>query len=191
MDMDNMKKLQIDLRKYQSSMALSGIAIIAFGIWTFIKSGLIMLMTHSGIGSRAQWSEIANILRDENTAVTVVTASIAIIIVVGVLALDLGIRFKVGLSARREGHGGEKMGKGTIVLAVILALMLVVSTIAGINELMNKKLEEGLNTRVAAVLIDITALATSINLFFAMVKVRKLKKMIGEENKPEDDITLM
>ena len=41
---------QIKLRKYENILAISGVAVIAFGVWTIIKSAFYLLLKPFDIG---------------------------------------------------------------------------------------------------------------------------------------------
>lgn len=167
---------QRDIRKYENSMATSGLAVIAFGIWSIIKAGLLLLVAPEKFKAQLGLEEFAEDLAkvDENTA-TVVYIAVAVGVVL-VLALDLGMRVKVGLAARREGMGGKKMGKGNMILAILLVVLLTLSVTSNIIEIVHKGIDDSTDTRAIAVLIDMTALTACIQLIYSAFKLRKLRK---------------
>ena len=87
-------ELQLRLRKMQSDMASMGLGVIAFGVWSVIKTVLyVALNTEEYLGSFE--GNMAMIL-------------IFWILLGGVLAVELALRFHVGRSAIAEGKGAKR-----------------------------------------------------------------------------------
>jgi len=172
------ENINTQIRKQENSLAISGLAVIAFGIWTVIKTGLMLLISPEEFNAQFDIDELTQEIAeaDDITAGILTGAAAAGIIIA--MAIDLFIRLKVGMAARKEGMGGKKMGKGKIVLAVILSLILMTSVVGGTMEIINSGLDDSMDTRMIAVLIDLTALSACVHLLYSARRLRKLRKEI-------------
>ena len=154
-----------ELRKYQSSLMVSGMGVILFGAWNIVKATLTCLY-----GLDLSWSA-------SQAVGNVGTAIIAVVAAVAALLPDLAMRLYVGISARAEAMGVGRSRKyvavaWVLLVAIIVALafelfiiywMLVHPEIADFNILV-------------VMLVDLTSLSALIEL---LVSARRVKKLGG------------
>ena len=179
--MDMCHQLQREIRKYENAMVVNGLAVIAFGIWTIIKSGLVLLMTPDSFKAQMGWSELSEYIAEMDSVTIVVTAVVVVVIVGLIMALDLALRVKVGLAARREGMGGKKMSRASIILAGVLMALLILSVVSGAIQIGREGIGEDTDTRLIAIMIDLTALLACLQLMYAVFRVRRLRKELSAE----------
>ena len=151
---------EVKMRRYQNLLTVSGLGVIVFGLWSVLKTILLLFFKKE---------LLANVPDDTLFRV------ILFIIIGLILLIDFLIRLYVGLSARTEGFG-KKKGYAYIVFAVILALLSLTSlvmiffdsTITSITEL------------VVSVIVEATSLVVVIELLVAAFTVKKLQKELEE-----------
>ena len=101
---------EVKLRRFGNLLTVSGLGVIAFGVWNVLKMILVFVMQRDMI--EAIFAEIS-----ANALIKYIT----IAIIAAIMLLDFLIRLFVGLSARAEGFG-KKKGVAYIVFAVLLVL---------------------------------------------------------------------
>lgn len=109
--------MQEKLRRYQDDLRISGMGVIAFGIWSVLKSflGLFLMPKEKVLGSAPA----------ESGGIVLV---LALIMLGMVAAVDVGLRIYVGRCAMAESSGGKKKKlyvAVTIILMVLSAIGLV------------------------------------------------------------------
>ena len=125
----------IKIRRYRDTLVTGGLAIIAFGIWTLIRSvlevskmfGTVMNgMTYKGL-SEADTETLKEMVSDK----TLLYGTIGILVVI--LLVDLIVRIYVGLNARATGlqkrkkNGKERNGIVWLIFGVFLVALEVYS----------------------------------------------------------------
>lgn len=182
------EKIQKELRRNRSTLAIVGIGVIAFGAWSVVKTVLILaLRVGDPLGEGALTENVPpELMRAVFYGATAF-----------LLLIDLVLRLYVGLSARREGLAGKK-GSAYIVLACLLAVMSVYSCVysagtiiktdepaeeAPSAELFQFDPREGedVDDAVVSTLVEITATVTLIELIVAGVRVKRLRKLAAEQ----------
>lgn len=181
-------KIEKELRRNRSTLAVVGLGVIAFGAWSVVKTVLILTLR---AGDPLENSEFAE------GAFSEIAHIIFYAFIVLVLLLDLALRLYVGLSARKEGLRGKKSAK-YIVLACLLAAMSVYSSIftAGtigemskpkdaaastVEDAFNLRKGEGVEDAVVSTLVEVTSTVTLIQLIVAGVRVKQLEKLAAEQ----------
>ena len=161
--MENNSNLQIQLRKNQNTLIVVGLGVIAFGVWSVIKSVLLTTLTGD---------TLANIT-EQGTAVTV-----AFWIMLGiVLAIDLRLRLYVGLAAINEGRGRKKR-KAYIVWAFLMAFMGALAVVIGLATIGSS---EAIGTTVVTVIVETTSCVLLVEMALAALKVKKLCRQLEEQ----------
>lgn len=147
-------------RRYQNLLTVSGLGVIIFGLWSVLKSILLLFMKEGIL------SEIP-----DDTFVRVMF----FLILGGILLIDVLIRLYVGLSARAEGFG-KKKGYGYVVIAILMALASLTSLVL----IFFDSNEQSLWELIVSVIVEATSLVVTIELLVAAFTVKKLKKELGE-----------
>lgn len=160
--MVNNDELHIRLRKNQSTLAVIGLGVIAFGVWSVIKSVLYAAL-NSG--------DLLNSLT-ENTERVFFWLLMGI-----VLAMDLSLRLHVGLSAIAEGKGRKK-GRGYIVLAFLMALTSFALFALGIVLLRGS---EAPGAALVSLVVEATSCILLVEMAVSAIKVRRLRKALMEQ----------
>ena len=148
------------MRRYQNLLTVSGLGVIIFGLWSVLKSILLLFMKEGIL------SEIP-----DDTFVRVMF----FLILGGILLVDVLIRLYVGLSARAEGFG-KKKGYGYVIIAILMALASLTSLVL----IFFDSNEQSIWELIVSVIVEATSLVVTIELLVAAFTVKKLKKETGE-----------
>ncbi len=151
------------LLKSRSDLVISGMGVIILAVWTVVKTAM-----YAALQLRDLWGT----LEAEYRGVVVAVAA-GIIALIG--AVSLLLRITVGRSAIREGKGG-KGGKTYIVLAWII---LVLDSLGALFDLLSFG-RSGILDSVAVLAVDVTTVATLINLLVSSKRVRRTAGKAGE-----------
>lgn len=148
------------MRRYQNLLTVSGLGVIIFGLWSVLKTILLLFMKEGIL------SEIP-----DDTFVRVMF----FLILGGILLVDVLIRLYVGLSARAEGFG-KKKGYGYVIIAILMALASLTSLVLIFFDTNEQSIWE----LIVSVIVEATSLVVTIELLVAAFTVKKLKKELGE-----------
>lgn len=151
---------EIKMRRYQNLLTVSGLGVIIFGLWSVLKTILLLFMR----------DEVLGVLSNDPHTLAATLAGIG-----AILLIDIVIRLFVGLSARAEGFG-KKKGYAYIVFAVLMAIASTTSLVMVFFDANYKSITE----MVVAVIVEVTSLIVTIELLVAAFTVKKLKKELGE-----------
>lgn len=161
--MENNSDLQIQLRKNQNTLIVVGLGVIAFGVWSVIKSVLLTAFNGESLAA----------LSEQGTAYVA-----AFWILLGIsLALDLRLRFYVGLAAINEGRGRKKR-KAYIVWAFLMAFMGALTVVAGLATIGRY---EAIGTTVVTVIVETTSCVLLVEMALAALKVKKLCRQLEKQ----------
>ena len=158
---------QIKLRRNQNTLIIVGTGTIAFGVWSFVKTLGMTLITRpdniSGYMSAMQSGgvEITDMSETAMFWTTVVISGILLII-------DVSARLFVGFSAISVGRG-KRHSRWYIVIAL---LMILGSVISVLMILYNNSAVS--NNTFSGVIIELTSTIMLIEMLAASVRVRKL-----------------
>lgn len=155
---------EVKLRRYRNLLTISGLGVIAFGLWSVLKTIMIMLL-------REDVREYIRQIMPDNTTVKLVVFGM----LGGVLLFDLLLRLYVGLTARSEGFG-KKKGYAYIVLAILMAL----GSVASIVILFSDASSQDPLEMIVSFIVEATSLVILIELLVAAFTVKKLTKECGE-----------
>ena len=155
--------METELRRRRSELLTLGYGIIAFGLWSVLKTYL--------------YTWVDPIMREADVTVENRTAAaiVAYIMITMVLAVDFGLRLYVGMSARAEGMG-KKKGRGYIVVAALMLLVSVLLWFASIGYIQNRAEDESLMDYIVSMVVDLTSIAILARLVYNAVKVRQLRR---------------
>lgn len=151
---------EIKMRRYQNLLTVSGLGVIIFGLWSVLKTILLLFLKEG----------ILKELPDDTIVRVIVFAFLG-----GVLLVEFLIRLFVGLSARAEGFG-KKKGYAYIVVAILMALASLFSLVMIFFDMNDQSITE----LIVSVIVEATSLVVTIELLVAAFTVKKLKKELGE-----------
>lgn len=176
--MENDKR---ELRRNQDKLVTIGMGVITFSIWSIIRFFTQAFLNKDEIISNF-WETVGELPED---MMEYMSDAVILLIYFGIVSIfmliEVAIEFYVGLSAKAEGMG-KKKGILYLIISVILAILNLMSTITMLDfskssaEIHYKPLE-----RVALALIDLTYFVVLVEMIFAAIKVKKLKRMIQEK----------
>lgn len=151
-------QLQLRLRKNQSDLAAIGLGVIAFGVWSVIKTVLyVAFHTESVLGSL------------EGDKYLILTFWI---LLGGVLAIGLALRLYIGLSAIAEGKG-KKRKAGYIVLSLLMSVLSFVLLTAG---LLAQGFAGAAGNTAVTLMVEMTSDVLLLEMSISAIRVRRMKK---------------
>ena len=151
---------EIKMRRYQNLLTVSGLGVIIFGLWSVLKTFLLLFMR----------DEVSGVLPSDPLTRAMTLATIG-----AILLIDIVIRLFVGISARAEGFG-KKKGYAYIVFAVLMVITSTTALVMAFFDASYKSITE----LIVAVIVEVTSLIVTIELLVAAFTVKKLKKELGE-----------
>ena len=151
-------QLQLRLRKNQSDLVAIGLGVIAFGVWSVIKTVLyVAFHTESVLGSL------------EGDKYLILTFWI---LLGGVLAIGLALRLYIGLSAIAEGKG-KKRKAGYIVLSLLMSVLSFVLLTAG---LLAQGFAGAAGNTAVTLMVEMTSDVLLLEMSISAIRVRRMKK---------------
>ena len=151
---------EIKMRRYQNLLTVSGLGVIIFGLWTVLKTILLLFMQEDML------DDLPDGLFYRVLFFTLIG---------GVLLIDFLIRLFVGLSARAEGFG-KKKGYGYIVVAILIAIASLASLVLIFFDTADRSILE----LIVSLIVEATSMIATVELLVAAFTVKKLKKELGE-----------
>ena len=159
--------MEKQLRKKQNMLGISGIAVIVFGIWSIAKLVINALYMPERISKFFNASEggVSDPVED-----TIVFVAVLIIV-----AIDLGLRLLVGLSARAESKGKKKS-----IFYLIVAIILVLSSVFSIIVTFQSFFADSIFDTIIAIFLDLTSILALCDVITSSFGIRSLKKKIAQ-----------
>ena len=174
-----MDNLQVELRKHQHTLAVVGLGVIGFGIWSIVKSALYMTLVNPLQGiSLADFQNLTGSDREE-----LVGLALTFLFIILFDLIDLRLRWKVGRQAIAISRDEQTANIGFYVRTALVAIVdgaeFVVGVLAMVGIIPS---EESLFDRISTLLMDITSVVMLIEMIAATVMIGKLIKRIRTEN---------
>ena len=184
MPAQNNEPNDIKIRKFRDTLVTGGFAIIAFGIWTVIKSIMEAFTILRPMLGNMSFEDLTQVqaeqlreLIDSNALFYTLLFFILVFLIV-----DLAVRVYVGLSARAIGlqkkkrNGKERSGIVWLVFGVILTAFGIYSLIVSLTQA-----EELLHTYsimyfVVSLFVDVTSIFVTAELVVTGFRLRGLTK---------------
>lgn len=151
--------MQPKLRKYQDDLRTSGLGVIAFGIWSVIKMVLTFLLVPE------YWQQLKTIAGPS------LDILIYVFVIGSLIAIEIGIRLLIGLSARSEGNGGKK--RNLYIAADIILMLISAASIVAVAVLPG---EASFIERAASIIFEGSSFFVMLRLLISVYKVRSLAK---------------
>ena len=157
--------METELRRRRSELLTLGYGIIAFGLWSVLKTYLYTWVDPiiKEIDTEEQYKMAATIL--------------AYVMISIILAADFGLRLYVGMSARAEGMG-KKKGRAYIVVAALMLFVSVMLWLASLGFVQSRAEKEALMDYIVSMVVDLTSIAILARLVYNAVKVRQLLRQL-------------
>ena len=189
---------QIKLRKYENILAISGVAVIAFGVWTIIKSAFYLLLQPFDIEIFIPPEQLAEMEAEMGPNVDILTSGVIVGAIFFILFLDLLLRFYIGRSAYADGRARKRKRVIYVIVAIIMAVAFANGIWATVSNLFigePTEQSEGVEYMrgvFTSVLLDMTSLLALIELIVSAIQVRRLRKELGIEVKnSKDELTIL
>ena len=189
---------QIKLRKHENILAISGVAVIAFGVWTIIKSAFYLLLQPFDIEIFIPPEQLAEMEAEMGPNVDILTSGVIVGAIFFILFLDLLLRFYIGKSAYADGRARKRKRVIYVIVAIIMAVAFANGIWATVSNLFigePTEQSEGVEYMrgvLTSVLLDMTSLLALIELIVSAIQVRRLRKELGIEVKnSKDELTIL
>ena len=155
--------MEAEYRRQQTNLFFSGLAMIAFGLWSAIKLTMYTTMFPENI---------EKLVTNENTKD--VPLDVVIPIVIGVvIAFILVLHFFIGLSAVRDARRKTRLRIPNTVVAAMYAAAIFISNLMTIGHLGEEGKAEDFAT---SVLIDLTSIIALVIIITSSAKLSRLRK---------------
>ena len=173
------------LRKYEHILAISGVGVIAFGLWSIVKAAIyFILIPQEQLKGMSSIKELAELYNQGMTDREIVVL-IAVVILL-CLILDFSLRLYVGRSAFADGRRLKKKRFAYVVWAMFLAAGLVAGIVARCVQLYtgNESFwQRTVEPSDVSMLVDLTSLLALIEMIVAGIMVRRLRRELGTDGK--------
>ena len=171
---------EIKLRKYEHALVISGVGVIAFGLWSIIKAATyFILLPLDQLKAAAMGQELGDVQLQATDRETAILLAAAIIFV---LVLDFAVRLYIGRSAFVDGRRLKKKRFAYVIMAMFVAAGLVSNLVTRCVQMGSDKETAWDNVVASAnvsVVVDITSLLALIEMIAAAIMVRRLRKRLG------------
>lgn len=188
---------QIKLRKYENILAVSGVAVIAFGVWTIIKAAFYLFLNPFNLEIFISPEEIAEAKAEAGEIAGTVMSGVVIAIIFIVLLMDLLLRMYIGRSAYSDGRARKKKSIVYVIIAIFIIFAFANSIGFTISNMINgttveqTEAEEYMSSAFTSLFLDMTSLLALVELAFSAIQVRRLRKDLGIEVKDRKDTLAM
>ncbi|WP_408071006.1 hypothetical protein [Butyrivibrio sp. JL13D10] len=145
------------IRRYNSNIEAGGKGVIAFGIWTVIKT-FITIILDSGF--------VQDSIRDVAPEYSDIYLQGTIVVIISVCIMILILNSYVGLCAIRYGRGNRK-NKRFVFWTVVLAVIYWVFVVSDLNNIAGFEFRE-----IAELMADLTLLFILADILYSMHMAR-------------------
>ena len=152
--------MEAKLRKAESILAISGMAVVAFGVWDVVSAVVSIFLIQNSV--------VQATLEGSDRWVVVFTKIFIIIIVL----ISLGLRTFIGLTARSFGRGKDK-GIGFLIVTAILMAINIIVVVLTVMPLTGT--DSTFYTKLSDTIVNLTSLFALLCLFIAGIRVRVLR----------------
>ena len=162
-----------ELRRNQDKLINIGMGVIAFGVWSAVRTMMQMYVQRQDYIKQIKDGMETMSTEEQEMFSDAFIFGIFFAMMFVALAVGMGLRLYVGLSARSEGFG-KKKGYGYLIVGFILEviwIMSIVSSFTNSSDDFYDPLEQ-----VVIVLIDITSVVIMIELFISAFRVKRMRK---------------
>ena len=165
--MEDHKSLERKLRRYENRLTVLGAGIISLTVWSLIKSVMTFINDKNYLNKLINDPEITG--QEYNIFIAFIVITVLIILL---------IQYYIGHSARREGFGRKKSW-GYLVLTLLFSIIYlsdIFLSIKSFNDYYDSVSDGAVN-----ILIDITIVISLIEIIYASVRVKLLRRSLSQE----------
>ena len=168
---------EIQLRRYRDALAISGGAVIAFGLWDVIKLFIGLFLGQDTVKELiAEGMKNSDIPEDEMGMARLLVWVIVMMVLLVISAVTILYHIYIGLNALRVGRQTAKKKKNAyLVLTALSIVFSAIILILSITSLVSGSDTEN-NIGYATILLELTSLMNYSYLFYAALKIRKLER---------------
>ena len=182
------------IRKFRDTLITGGFAIIAFGIWTVIKSIMeAFTILKPMIGNMT----LENLTQVQEEQLKELIESNALfyalmLLILAFLVVDMLLRIYVGLSARAIGlqkkkrNGKERSGIVWLIFGVILTAFNVYSLVVNLVQIRELLQTYSIVNYVISLFVDVTSIFVTAELIVTGFRLRKFTKTQKDSKEVRD-----
>lgn len=169
--------MSAEIRRHQTTLICSGLAVIAFGFWSIVRALLVLWFNMTQIRQTASAQ-----MPEEGVIVSVDT--VILITVIGIfvmLILDLFFRLYVGFAAVAEGNGKPRR-----IRYIVYSVLFLVFSVSSQVMLFVSSAREELTVKIFVTLfIEISSNIAFVEIIRSSLAIRRLT---GRKNKEREEI---
>lgn len=176
---------EIKLRKYEHALVISGVGVIAFGIWSVIKAAIYFILIPMDQLIKDDLREGVAELEVQGVTDREVGYLLAAAILFTLL-VDFTLRLYIGRSAFIDGRRLKKKRFAYVIMAMFLAAGLVSNLVTRCVDLGSSEAstwDSAMASANVSVIVDITSLLALIEMIVAATMVRRLRRRLGISGK--------
>lgn len=132
-----------EIRRHQTTLICSGLAVIAFGFWSIVRTLLVLWFNMSQVRAAAEEKMPDDVFLSLD-AMLIISCFVIFVF----LFVDLAFRFYVGLSALSEGSGKQRR-----ITYIVLSALFLVFSLCGQTALFISSAREELTVKIIVTLI--------------------------------------
>ena len=185
------------LRKYESILVISGLGVVAFGLWSIIRAAIYYFLNPLDIRDYFSDEDLAEMAADgDANGISFFTDNMDVVMttfIFAIMVIDLLLRIYIGLSARAYGRGRRRRGF-FIVVAWILAILTLTGVAFSIYDFFKPIIDtiqtkdvgaldwsarSGDHAASVSVLVDITSFLVLLELCISSLIVKRTRKKLG------------
>lgn len=158
--------MEIELRRRRINLMTLGSGVIAFGVWSVLKTFLYI------------WVDSYVFEFPDIPPELIPTANAIAYALLGFLMLiDLALRAYIGLSARSVGMGKKKSRAYIILAALILASSIVSWVLMLVTHKYNRMENQSVLDYYVSLFVELSSSAILAEMIYTAIRVRKLEKL--------------
>lgn len=161
--------MEKELRRGSSTLQMLGIGVIMFAFWDLLKPSLMILL-----GTSAQTSSQSS----QGPVMVSTFMAIVILLILLLIFLNFPLRLYMGLSAMAEGRGKPKGWAYVNLSMLTFGIQSALYVFSLWNIFFNGQTE---TENLAAALLETCSLATTGQLAFTAIRVKRLRKKLARK----------
>lgn len=173
--------METELRKYEHTLVISGVGVIAFGLWSIIKAVLYLILVPVDDLKVLQSTDEVIAMRDLGLTDRQI-AYFFVAVVLFVLVADFALRLYIGRSAFADGRRIRNKRLTYVIWAIIVSAGLIATIVSRIVTLGAGEDNIWRNVTAAgnvSIIVDMTSLFALVEMIIAAFIVRKLRRELG------------
>lgn len=159
--------MERELRQRQINLMTLGSGVIAFGVWSVLKSFLYIWVDSYTF----DFPDIPPEFIPTANAIAYAFLSILMLI-------DLALRTYIGLSARSVGMGKKKHRAYIVIAALILASSIVSWVLMLVNHTSNRMENQSTMDYYVSLFVELCSSAILAEMIYTALRIRKLEKLL-------------